>query len=105
MSIGGDIRRAARRVTWKAFAASAAALVVVSCAVAGLATHSVPTALVVLLSGLTVVFLAGLTLDAIRAPFDRDLGLGGRGGSATAMFGAAATGHGGTDSGGGGGDC
>ena len=53
--------------------------------------------LAVLVGGLIVVFLAGLTLDAITAPFDRDLGLGGSGsrGSAAAMIGLSAGGGGG----------
>lgn len=94
MSLSRDIRRAARRVSWKVFSATAAAAVLSSCAVVGLTTQSAPLVLSVLLAGLTVVFLAGLTLDAIRAPFDRDLGLGGPGGSPTAIFGPAANGRG-----------
>ena len=81
MSLSGDIRTAARRVSWKVFGASAAVALFASCAVVALATHSLPPVLAVLVGGLVVVFLAGLTLDAIKAPFDRGPGSRVRSGS------------------------
>jgi hypothetical protein len=84
MSLSGDIRMASRRVSWKVFGASAAGALIASCAVVALTTRSLPPVLAVLVGGLVVVFLAGLTLDAIKAPFDRGpasrLGSGSRGG-------------------------
>lgn len=74
MSLSGDIRRAARRVSWKVFGASAAVAVLASCAVVAVTSRSLPPVLAVLVGGLVVVFLAGLTLDAIKAPFDRGPG-------------------------------
>ena len=84
MSLSGDIRTAVRGVSWKVFGASAAVALLASCAAAALLTRSVPLVLTVLIGGLAVVFLAGLTLDAVKAPFDRGpgsrLGSGSRGG-------------------------
>lgn len=106
MSLSGDIRTAARRVSWKVFGASAAVALFASCAVVALATHSLPPVLAVLVGGLVVVFLAGLTLDAITAPFDRGpgsrVGSGSRGSAAamSAMIGVSAGGGGGGDCGG-----
>ncbi|MET0915797.1 MAG: hypothetical protein ABWY81_06315 [Jiangellaceae bacterium] len=74
MSLSGDIRTAACRVSWKVFGASAAVALIASCAVVALMTQSLPPVLAVLVGGLVVVFLAGLTLDAIKAPFDRGPG-------------------------------
>ncbi len=74
MSLTGDIRTAARRASWKVFGASAVVTLFASCAVVALTTHSFPPVLAVLVGGLVVVFLAGLTLDAIKAPFDRGPG-------------------------------
>lgn len=84
MSLSSDIRTAARRVSWRVFGASAAVALLASCLAVALATRSLPPVLAVLVGGLTVVLLAGLTLDAIKAPFDRSpgsrLGSGSRGG-------------------------
>ncbi len=84
MSLSGDIRTAASRVSWKVFGTSAAVALFACCAVVALATHSLPPVLAFLVGGLVVVFLAGLTLDAIKAPFDRGpgsrVGSGSRGG-------------------------
>jgi len=71
MSLSGDIRTDALRVSWKVFGASAAVALFACCAVVALATRSLPPVLAFLVGGLVVVFLAGLTLDAIKAPFDR----------------------------------
>lgn len=71
MSLSGDIRMAARHVSWKAFGASAASALFALCAAVALTTRGLPPVLAVLVGGLIVVFLAGLTLDAIKAPFDR----------------------------------
>ncbi|WP_107773900.1 hypothetical protein [Nocardioides sediminis] len=81
MSLSGDIRTAARHVSWKVFGASAAVALFASCAVVALTTHSSPLVLAVLVGGLVVVLLAGLTLDAIKAPFDRGPGSQVRSGS------------------------
>lgn len=70
MSVSGDIRTTARRVSWKAFGASAAVTLVALCAVVALTTKSAPPVLAVLIGGLVVVVLAGLTLDALKAPFE-----------------------------------
>ena len=108
MSLSGRIRTAAGRVSWKVFVATAAVALLAFCAVVALMTHSLPPVLAALLGGLVVVFLAGLTLDAITAPFDRGPGSrvgSGSGGSAagvSAMIGVSA---GGGDCGGGGGSC
>jgi hypothetical protein len=71
MGLSGDIRTAARRVSWKVFGAVAAVALFTSCAVVALATRSVPPVLALMIGGLVVVLLAGLTLDALKAPFDR----------------------------------
>ena len=81
MSLSGDIRKAARRVSWKVFGASATVAVLASCAVVAVTSHSLPPVLAVLVGGLVVVLLAGLTLDAIKAPFDRGPGSRVRSGS------------------------
>ncbi|KRE95519.1 hypothetical protein ASG76_07715 [Nocardioides sp. Soil774] len=82
MGLSGDIRTTARRVSWRLFSAGAAVALFASCAVVALATRSVPPVLALLVGGLVVVFLAGLTLDALKAPFDRAPGprSGSRGG-------------------------
>lgn len=74
MSHSGDIRTAARRVSWKAFGVIAAVALLASCAAVALTSRSFPPVLAVLVGGLVVVFLAGLTLDAIKAPFERGPG-------------------------------
>jgi hypothetical protein len=71
MGLSGDIRTAARGVSWKLFSAGAAVALFTSCAVAALATRSLPPVLALMVGGLVVVFLAALTLDALKAPFDR----------------------------------
>ena len=74
MALSGDIRTAARRVSWKAFGAVAAVALFTSCAAVALATRSLPPVLALMIGGLAVVLLAGLTLDALKAPFDRPPG-------------------------------
>jgi hypothetical protein len=59
MSLSGDIRTAARRVSCKVFGASAAVALLASCAVVALTTRSLPPVLTVLIGGLAVVFFAG----------------------------------------------
>ena len=71
MSRSGEIRKAARRVSWKAFGAAAALALLASCTLVAVVTQSLPSVLAVLVGGLTVVFLASLTVDALKAPFDR----------------------------------
>ncbi len=89
MSLSRDIRTAARRVSWKTFGATAAVAVLASCALVAVVTQSWGPVLVVLVSGLTLVLLAGLTLDAITAPFERGpssrVGAGSRGSAAAAI--------------------
>lgn len=82
MGLSGDIRTAARRVSWKFFSAGAAVALSTSCAVVALATRNLPPVLALMVGGLVVVFLAALTLDALKAPFDRAPGprSGSRGG-------------------------
>ena len=84
MSLSGGIRTVALRLSWRAFGAGAAVALVASCAVVALTTQGVAPVLGVLVGGLAVVFLAGLTLDAVKAPFDRGpasrVGSGPRGG-------------------------